>query len=208
MGNAGGGSDLRLAIERADLPAMILERFGPETLARPGRKGSVRAVWRGDRNPSASVFFSERWGMWRLHDHSTGEDVNAFGFLVDMVGLSRAEAARELLERAGLGTRWRGSPRPVGSTPTVPPEDSVVLPDLPPGLLDAFGPGREPGEAVWPARRPFANPDGEELMGQLADWIAAGIRARDDAFRQARAASRRERRARGNGRRRARRGRR
>lgn len=83
---------LREAIETTDLPALVAHHY-PESGAKPGVESAVKAVWRGDENPSFSLFKSEDGGTWLYRDHATGEKGNAFGFLVDILQLPRAEAA-------------------------------------------------------------------------------------------------------------------
>jgi hypothetical protein len=86
---------LREAIETTDLPALVAHHY-PESGAKPGVESAVKAVWRGDENPSFSLFRSEKGGTWLYRDHTTGEKGNAFGFLVDILQLPRAEAAEAL----------------------------------------------------------------------------------------------------------------
>ncbi len=104
---------LREAIETIDLPALVAHHY-PESGARPGVESAVKAVWRGDENPSFSLFRSEDGGTWLYRDHGTGEKGNAFGFLVDILRLSRAEAAEAL---KGKGFTDPRTPAPVRQTP-------------------------------------------------------------------------------------------
>lgn len=90
---------LRDAIERTDLPGLV-GRYYPDSGASPGRKEVVFAVWRGDEHESFSLFKGEG-GTWLYRDHRTRESGNAFGFLTDICGLSKAEAAVQL--KAGAG---------------------------------------------------------------------------------------------------------
>lgn len=90
---------LRDAIQAADLPALV-GHYYPDSGAQPGRKRVVLAVWRGEENESFSLFRGEG-GTWLYHDHRTRESGNAFGFLTDICGLSKAEAAEQL--KAGKG---------------------------------------------------------------------------------------------------------
>ena len=86
---------LREAIETTDLPALVAHHY-PESGAKPGVESAVKAVWRGDENPSFSLFKGEDGGTWLYRDHGTGEKGNAFGFLVDILQMPRAEAAEAL----------------------------------------------------------------------------------------------------------------
>lgn len=90
---------LRDAIERTDLPGLV-GRYYPDSGATPGRKEVVFAVWRGDERESFSLFRGDG-GTWLYRDHRTRETGNAFGFLTDICGLSKAEAAEQL--KAGAG---------------------------------------------------------------------------------------------------------
>ncbi len=90
---------LRMAIEQTDLPDLV-GRYYPDSGAQPGRKEVVFAVWRGDEHESFSLFKGDG-GTWLYRDHRTRESGNAFGFLTDICGLSKAEAAAQL--KAGAG---------------------------------------------------------------------------------------------------------
>jgi len=87
---------LRDAIETTDLPALVAHHY-PDSGAKPGVEAAVKAVWRGDENPSFSLFRNEKGGTWRYRDHATGETGTAFGFLVDILQLPKAEAAAVLI---------------------------------------------------------------------------------------------------------------
>jgi len=86
---------LREAIEKTDLPALVAHHY-PESGAKLGVPGAVKATWRGDENPSFSLFRSEKGDTWLYRDHATGETGNSFGFLVDILGLDKGEAAEVL----------------------------------------------------------------------------------------------------------------
>ena len=86
---------LTLAVDTADLPGLVARHY-PDSLAHPGRGGACKAAWRGEENPSASLFRA-RSGCWLLRDHGTGEVFNAYQFLTVIVGLGIDEAKRELL---------------------------------------------------------------------------------------------------------------
>ena len=104
---------LRDAIGTTDLPALVAHHY-PESGAKPGIEAAVKAVWRGDQNPSFSLFRSENGGTWRYRDHATGETGNAFGFLVDILQMPKAEAAQTLLGDAFTAPR---TPAPVRRVP-------------------------------------------------------------------------------------------
>lgn len=90
---------LSIAIDVADLPALVAELY-PATGAIPGRERLVKAVWRGEDDPSFSIF--RRDDTWFYKDHGTGQSGNAFTFLRDIANLPPQEAAHMLIERAGL----------------------------------------------------------------------------------------------------------
>ena len=89
---------LTQAIESVDLPELVA-RLWPDSGARPGRPGLYRAVWRGDRNPSLSLFRAR--GVWFFRDHATGESGNAY-HLLRAAGMSKEEAVELLLGQKPL----------------------------------------------------------------------------------------------------------
>ncbi len=101
------------AIEATDLPALVAHHY-PESGAKPGVEAAVKAVWRGDENPSFSLFRNKNGDTWLYRDHATGAAGNAFGFLVDILQLPKAEAAAVLLGTAFTAPR---TPAPVRSAP-------------------------------------------------------------------------------------------
>ena len=108
-------TDLEQAIVTTDLPELILEKF-PDAVAHRGAyqhatKAMFVAVWRGEKSPSVSLTFKS--GRWLWHDFGTHDGGNAFQFLTRVCGLTPAQAAQELLERAGLASTARTGPRPV-----------------------------------------------------------------------------------------------
>lgn len=88
------------AINIIDLPALVGELY-PESGARPGKADAYKAVWRGDSNPSFSLFKS-RTGIWMWKDFASGGEGNAFHFLTVIAKLPPQEAAHKLISRAGL----------------------------------------------------------------------------------------------------------
>ena len=98
--------NLTIALERVDLPALILE-FYPESGATPGKSCKCLAVWRGEKNESVSVFLKDGIGIWLFKDHATGQYGNAFYFLVEIVGLSKQLAAEKLISLAGLEDKFQ-----------------------------------------------------------------------------------------------------
>jgi putative DNA primase/helicase len=88
------------ATNAVDLPALISE-LHPKSGAKPGTANLVQAVWRGDKNPSLSLF-KARGGAWMWKDHSTGEGGNAFAFLTGVMNMKPQEAAQLLMSRVGI----------------------------------------------------------------------------------------------------------
>ena len=108
-------TDLEQAIDTTDLPELILEKF-PDAAAHRGAyqhatKAMLVAVWRGEKSPSVSLTLKA--GRWLWHDFGTHDGGNAFQFLTRVCGLTPAQAAQELLERAGLASTARTGSRPV-----------------------------------------------------------------------------------------------
>lgn len=116
---------LRGAIQQADLPALIDEHF-PK--ARSGVR--VRCLWRDGRGINAQLYRWNRDQRWRMRDYVSGLDVDAYGFLVDVIGRSKSDAARELLRRAG-GSRPSGTSHAnrtrVPSPPPLPSDLALPL---------------------------------------------------------------------------------
>ena len=112
--NSDGQDNLREAIQVTDLPALVAHHY-PESGAKPSTQGAVKAVWRGDENPSLSLFQAED-GTWLYRDHGTNETGNSFGFLVDILGLSKKEAAEAI--KGGSFTSLNVPPAPVKAPPS------------------------------------------------------------------------------------------
>lgn len=87
------------ALDAVDLPGLIAERY-PDSGCKPSKPGTVKAVWRGENNPSVSVYKdNDRW-LWK--DHATNEGGNAHTFFTRVEGMSKVEATEELKRRAGI----------------------------------------------------------------------------------------------------------
>ncbi|WP_448377153.1 hypothetical protein [Fervidobacterium sp.] len=101
------GITLDQAIAQADLPGLVGQYY-PETGARPGKGGLYRAVWRGEKHPSFSIYRHN--GIWFFRDHATGEKGTAWHFLTEIAGLSEREALAVLGVQGSGGTgpaSWR-----------------------------------------------------------------------------------------------------
>lgn len=117
---------LTRANREIDLPALIGE-FYPASGARAGRGGSIRAVWRGDKNPSGSVF--QHQGVWLFKDHGKGVAGNAYQFLIQCCDFSPRDAAAEVKRRAGLED---GAPVPFSPKPYRAAKAPEIKPPLEP----------------------------------------------------------------------------
>ncbi len=120
--------DLTRANALIDLPALIGE-FYPASGARAGKASSIRAAWRDDKNPSASVY--QHQGVWFWKDHGTGATGNAWGFLVDVCKFSKIGAAEEVKRRAGIATT-NNAPHTWTPNPYKPAKQPVHKPPLEP----------------------------------------------------------------------------
>lgn len=125
-----GPSPLEVAKERLDIPELA-RRCGWEW--RPGKSCAI--PWREDRSPSGSVFADGRL----LRDFSSGETYDAPAVLAQMTGLSVADACREFIRIAGVGTaevtslpvrRRAPRPQPPPRKPTLPRLEAPGKSDL------------------------------------------------------------------------------
>lgn len=174
------GDTLTDAVRATDLPALIASHY-PESGCIPGRAGVFFASWRGNtETPALSV--SRRDGVWLWHDMASDTGGNAFDFLVNVVGMTRQEAAHTLLAAAGLA---ENTPPSKGGAPTlrpIPPEasraferpESKRIPAMAgrgftPAILSAYGittdndqdaliPITSPEGVILQVKRRYANP--------------------------------------------------
>lgn len=86
------------AKRRIDLPEYIANRW-PESGARPGQEGSIKAAWRRDTNASASLTL--RNGVWLWNDFTTGAGGSIVDLLIEADGLPKEAAIAQVLEIAG-----------------------------------------------------------------------------------------------------------
>jgi hypothetical protein len=116
---------LSRAIQQTDLPA-LLEQLYPESRAMAGRAGRVKRAWVSDSQDFNASLKRFPDGVWHLHDFVNNVGHDAFSFLVDIVGLTKAQAAQKLIRDAGLEqsqTRTRPKPQPkleLKPTPDMP----------------------------------------------------------------------------------------
>ena len=155
---------LREAVQAADLPA-ILERLAPESGARAGKRGRIKCVWRGGTDDSGNLF-QVRGGAWKPHDFVTGETLNAFDVLIQIGGMTKAQAAAEL-------TGERTTPR-VSSAPKSPTLE-VDPPDFPDELLACLLWSRITNRPLWPADPQQTSQQGRRCLELLAGWIVASL---------------------------------
>ncbi len=91
---------------------------------KPGK--SCRCPWREDRNPSFSVSEDGRL----FNDFASGEGGDVVAFLARARGITESEAAKELIQMAGV--RGGGMPLPPAPARIKEPAPERVKPDLPP----------------------------------------------------------------------------
>ena len=164
-------TSLRDAVQSADLPA-ILERLYPTCGARAGKRGRVRCVWRGGEDLSGSLYRSADGG-WRLHDFVTDQTWNAYSALVEIGGLTRSQAARELV---GTGARPRQQRQ---RRQTVRQKVEIAaLPAFPDELLLYILVSRITGKPLWPVDA-IPTGQGRRALELLGEWIANCLRPPD-----------------------------
>jgi putative DNA primase/helicase len=103
-------NELKSVMANFDLPAIIAQ-FYPASLAKPNRATTIRAVWRGDRRASFSLYHNGR--KWLFFDHATLEHGDAYDFFTTVLGLSKRDAVAFFLGEV--------------STLTVPPATTKTL---------------------------------------------------------------------------------
>jgi hypothetical protein len=159
------GSALTQAIKTVDLPGLVDESF-------PGARDArnrVRPVWRDPNTKSRDAGLKRFADGWLLTDFGLGRSFNAYGFLVELVGLEPRAATRELLARAGVQDQPRSSsPKVAGAV--VP----VQLPDLPESLLELLEVRRRwlPSVPLWDLEDPNTHLDNGPEFQSLANWLA------------------------------------
>jgi hypothetical protein len=158
------GSALTQAIRTVDLPGLVDELF-------PGARDArnrVRPIWRDPNTKNRDAGLKQFADGWLLTDFGLGRSFNAYGFLVELVGLEPRAATRELLARAGVQDQPRSSsPKVAGAV--VP----VQLPDLPESLLELLEVRRRwlPSVPLWDFENPgMSLDDGRELQA-LSGWL-------------------------------------
>lgn len=163
MSHVSDGPGLNELICNVDLPQLILRHY-PDCGINPNVSQSLgRAVWRGDRNPSLSVY-TDAAGKWRWRDHardSSGGD--ALDFLVTVCGYSMSDGIRELKDEMGSDmykdyerhNRPASAPMPKPQDRTsgaysLPTSQSVAYNDF---AAQAYGTLHDPGQAQHPTVR-------------------------------------------------------
>ena len=138
-------NNLIKAIDTANLPTLV-ERYFPEARVNASHKMRIYRPWVTTKQEFDASVRQYPDGVWRLHDFVTNQDLNAWGFLIEIVGLPRREAAKMLLRDAGLESDSPSQPTPQRLNPT--------LSDFPSDLVQNF------------------DPENAEHLNQLATWIA------------------------------------
>lgn len=111
---------LTRAVQATDLPALIAALY-PASKAQPGTPGLFFAAWRGNSDTPA-LSLTRKQHVWLWHDLATDEGGNAFDFLVGPHEMERQEAARYLLEAAGIPLDGSADDDPDSHLRPVPPE--------------------------------------------------------------------------------------
>ena len=161
---------LRVAISSVDLPGIIAQYF-PDSRAVAGCAGRVRCLWRSNSRDLNGNLRRVVDGQWRVHDFVTGDDWDAFGFCVNALRMSRANAAKYLVRFTGLESPrvrstsdWRSRKIP----------DVVALDDVP-----AWPEALESWRRVWAwfgqPLRLESNGVQREVLDQIAFWLVAAI---------------------------------
>lgn len=155
---------LREAVQAADLPA-ILERIAPESGVRAGKRGRVKCVWRGGTDDSGNLF-KNRAGQWKLHDFVTEQTWDAFDVLVQIGGMTKAQAAAVL-------TGERAVPQISSATKARTLE--VDPPDIPDELIACLLWSRITNRPLWPVNVEQTSQQGRRCLELLAEWIAHSL---------------------------------
>ena len=159
------GSALTQAIKTVDLPGLVDESF-------PGARDAwnrVRPVWRNPNTKDRDAALKRYPDGWLLTDFGLARSFNAYGFLVELVGLEPKAATRELLARAGVQDQPRPSSVTVAGA-VVP----IQLPDLPESLLELLEVRRRwlPSVPLWDLDDPSIHLDNGPEFQSLANWLA------------------------------------
>ena len=157
---------LTQALQKTDL-AELIDRHYPDARGRGQFKSRVRCTWRGGTDFSANLFRA-RSGQERLHDFVTGETLNAYEFLTQIVGLSSAEAAKNLIRDAGLEEQ----PHHVRQNRREDPWKTVALPEFPKDLAGEVWAHRQ---VKQPAITQDLTPQTKSTLEQLGHWLADAI---------------------------------
>ncbi len=96
-------SDLQTTIDRADLREIIADLYPDAGLNPTLYSQRIAAPWRGGDNPEAVSLTAKT-----ARDFKERKTYNAWTFLTDVAGYSKAEAAAYLLRRAGLDDTPQG----------------------------------------------------------------------------------------------------
>jgi hypothetical protein len=84
-------SQLKNALQQADIRVIVQTHF-PQAI----QGNRVRCIWRKGQATSGAFYCSGN--KWRLRDHATGEDHDAYDFLVKVLGYSKSCAAQEIMK--------------------------------------------------------------------------------------------------------------
>jgi hypothetical protein len=117
-------NNLKNALQNANIKD-YLNQFYPKSIS----QNRVKCVWRGGTHFSGVLYQSK--GKTRLRDHVTGEDFDAYDFLIKVMGYSKAQATREIISRYGVFEVSKDvKTHPVLKPPKTPEELRTVIAKL------------------------------------------------------------------------------
>lgn len=90
------------AIAATDLPELVAHYYPDAQIRGNGNKRRSSAPWRDGTSGSVALTLKSD-GVWIFVDYASGATGNAYHFLTKIVGLEAGEAARVLINDAGLG---------------------------------------------------------------------------------------------------------
>jgi 5S rRNA maturation endonuclease (ribonuclease M5) len=114
------------AIKELD-PETVLNDLGIPYTKRPSYY-EARAIWRGDRNPSLSIF--RDGNTWRWKDHATGEAGTWIDLVMKVKGLGYVDAVRYLRENFLYSSSQSRKPQYQEPIKTQKPEGTWILQEV------------------------------------------------------------------------------
>jgi hypothetical protein len=157
---------LTQALAQTDL-AVLIDRHYPDARGRGRFQNRVRCTWRGGRDFNANLFKS-RGGQQMIHDFVTGQTLNAYQFLTEIVGCSSGEATKTLIRDAGL----EDQPHHVRQNRPQDPWRVAVLPEFPEDLASW---SRVHRRVQQPMITQDMNPQTQSHLEVIGRWLADAI---------------------------------